>query len=71
MTRGGALDTEAIASEIVYLKNRIGELDEGDVEEKRRLHQRLRKLQDHLSDGTPENREPEAPGNEVQYLPPT
>lgn len=43
------MDTEAIASEIVSLKNRISELDEGSVEEKERLLERLRSLQDQLS----------------------
>ena len=41
------MDTEAIASEIVYLKNRISELDEGV--ERERLLERLRSLQDQLS----------------------
>lgn len=43
------MDTEAIASEIVFLKNRISELDEGSVEEKEQLLERLRSLQDQLS----------------------
>jgi len=65
------LDTEAIASEIVNLKNRIAELDEGSVEEKQKLHERLRSLQDRLSDRTPVDREPGPGSNEVQYIPPS
>ncbi|MFZ0013879.1 MAG: hypothetical protein WAL25_07145 [Acidimicrobiia bacterium] len=46
------MDTEAIASEIVYLKNRIAEIDrdvESDREEERsELHERMLQLQDRL-----------------------
>lgn len=68
--RGETLDTQAIASEIVYLKNRIEELDEESVEEKQRLHERLRRLQDQLSSDSPDDLETDSPGDEVQYLPP-
>ncbi|HEX6222363.1 MAG TPA: hypothetical protein VF115_14830 [Acidimicrobiia bacterium] len=64
------MDTEAIASEIVYLKNRIAELDEESVEEKQRLHERLRRLQDQLSSDSPDDLETDSHGDEVQYLPP-
>lgn len=65
------MDTEAIASEIVTLKNRIAELDEGSVEERQKLHERLRSLQDRLSDRTPVDRGPGSGPNEVQYIPPS
>jgi hypothetical protein len=63
------VDTEAIASEIVYLKNRIAELDEGSLEEKQKLHERLRSLQDQLSGRTPEDHEPD--NKAIQYVKPS
>jgi len=63
------VDTEAIASEIVSLKNRISELDEGSVEERDQLLDRLRSLQDRLSDRSPEDHDPA--GAAVQYVKPS
>lgn len=63
------VDTEEIAGEIVDLKNRMGELDP-DSPEWGRLHHRLRVLQDRLATGTTDEKDPESPGNEVQYVPP-
>jgi len=66
------MDTEAIASEIVYLKNRIAELDEESVEEKQQLHERLRGLQDQLS-GAPSTGKDRggSQADKVQYVPPS
>lgn len=46
------MDTETIAKEIVELRRRLSELDDrdGDSEERKRLHTRLRQLQDSMSD---------------------
>lgn len=74
---GVVVDTEAIASEIVYLKNRLAELDtEGAAgaeieEEKRELHERMRILQDSLSGNGPEV-EPKShtQADEVQFINP-
>ncbi|HXV71289.1 MAG TPA: hypothetical protein VEB69_07805 [Acidimicrobiia bacterium] len=63
------MDTEAIASEIVSLKNRISELDEGSVEERDRLLERLRSLQDQLRDRSPEGHNPADAA--VQYVKPS
>ena len=71
------MDTEAIASEIVYLKNRLAELDaEGaagtDVDdEKKELHERMRILQDTLS-GNGSSVEPKTrtQADEVQFINP-
>lgn len=69
------MDTEAIASEIVRIRNRLDEMDAQtedasgtDVDEERsRLEKRLLLLQDRLSaHGTGE---PDMPDN-VQYVPP-
>lgn len=45
------MDTETIAKEIVELRRRLSELDDrdGDSEERKRLHNRLRQLQDSMS----------------------
>lgn len=63
------MDTEAIATEIVYLKNRIAELEEGSLEERERLHERLRSLQDQLAGRSPEDHEPDKKA--VQYVKPS
>lgn len=70
------MDTEAIASEIVAIRNRLEEIeqsDESDVEEERaRLAERLGFLQSRLSGRGSDNAdqdEPAEPGD-VQYLPP-
>lgn len=73
------MDTEAIAGEIVRIRNRLDEIDKqvegaSDVDvddERRRLGERLRFLQGKLSaDGAGgEQDEPAGPGS-VQYLPP-
>lgn len=68
-TRGEVVDTEAIASEIVSLKNRISELDEGSVEERDQLLERLRSLQDQLRDRSPEDHAPADAA--VQYVKPS
>lgn len=63
------MDTEAIASEIVFLKNRIAELEEGSIEERERLHERLRSLQEQLSGRSPEDHDPAKTA--VQYIKPS
>lgn len=70
------MDTEAIASEIVAIRNRLEEIeqsDETEVEEERaRLAERLGFLQSRLSGRSSEKAdqdEPAEPGD-VQYLPP-
>lgn len=71
------MDTEAIALEIVKLKNRIAELDiEGaagsDVDdEKDELHERMRILQDQLSGSGPDD-EPkhQTEADKVQFINP-
>ena len=74
---GVVVDTEAIASEIVYLKNRLAELDTrgaagADVEdEKRELHERMRVLQDSLSgNGTSTEPKTHTQADEVQFINP-
>lgn len=69
------MDTRAIASEIVFLKNRLQELDQApgeDLSERRRLQERMRVLQDHLADGTKpsETRVPDNQADKVQFIPP-
>lgn len=69
------MDTRAIASEIVFLKNRLQELDQGpgeDPAERQRLRERMRVLQDHLADGTElsENKVPDNQADKVQFIPP-
>lgn len=70
------MDTEAIASEIVAIRRRLEEIEQGDetdVEEERtRLAERLGYLQSRLSSRSSEKAdqdEPAEPGD-VQYLPP-
>lgn len=63
------MDTEAIASEIVFLKNRMAELEEGNVEERERLHERLRSLQEQLSGRSAEDNDPAKTA--VQYIKPS
>jgi hypothetical protein len=69
------MDTEAIASEIVELKNRIAELDD-DVEadrtdERVELHDRMRELQDRLAaKGDGNDAVPGTQRDEVQYIAP-
>lgn len=70
------MDAEAIAGEIVAIRNRLEEIeqsDETDAEEERaRLAERLGFLQSRLSGRGSENAdqdEPAEPGD-VQYLPP-
>ncbi len=70
------MDTEAVASEIVAIRRRLEEIEQGDetdVEEERtRLAERLGYLQSRLSSRSSEKAdqdEPAEPGD-VQYLPP-
>lgn len=68
------MDTKAIASEIVSIKNRLGEIEDLDEhddnveEERRELVDRLRHLQNMLSGQAPTRgrQEPDS----VQYVPP-
>lgn len=73
------MDTEAIASEIVSIRNRLQEIAQDDEleiseaeEERARLAERLRFLQGRLSDGASETAEQDQPAepDDVQYLPP-
>lgn len=75
LTRRNVLDTEAIASEIVSIRNRLETLDdqlekgEADVaEQQARLVDRLRHLQGQLASDDPTD-DPANPRN-VHYLPP-
>ncbi len=70
------MDTEAVASEIVAIRRRLEEIEQGDetdVEDERtRLAERLGYLQSRLSSRSSEKAdqdEPAEPGD-VQYLPP-
>jgi hypothetical protein len=73
---GVVVDTEAIASEIVYLKNRLAELDtegaEGtDVDdEKKELHERMRILQDSLSGNGSVEPKTHTQADEVHFINP-
>lgn len=71
------MDTEAIASEIVYLKNRLAELDvEGaagtDVDDERKeLHDRMRVLQDTLAgNGSADEPKTQTQADKVQFINP-
>lgn len=74
------MDTEAIASEIVSIRNRIDEIGtqvEGDADtdvddERRQLEERLRFLQEQLADGPTDSAEQDEPGGPgtVHYVPP-
>lgn len=69
------MDTEAIASEIVELKNRIAEIDndvEADrTEERKELHDRMLQLQDRLAaKGDGNETIPGTQTDEVQYIAP-
>ena len=75
------MDTEAIAKEIVRIKNRLGELEEqvggaGDTDvddERKELRDRMRHLQDRLSTpGTGKHVDQDDPGTpeNVHYVPP-
>lgn len=75
MAREARMDTEAIASEIVDLKNRIVEMDadvENDNEEERKdLHERMRRLQDRLADkGEAEKIDPDDRAVKDQFIAP-
>lgn len=70
------MDTEAIASEIVAIRNRLEEIEQSDEteaeDERARLAERLGFLQSRLSGRKSEKAdqdEPAEPGD-VQYLPP-
>lgn len=73
------MDTEAIATEIVRLRNRLEELA-GNVEgagetdlddERNRIHERMRELQDQLSaPASGESRSDRDNGESIQYVPP-
>ena len=74
------MNTETIAQEIVDIRARLAELDEqieghdgtdGD-DERARLHDRLRHLQDLISGGASESSEIDSPAepDSVHYLPP-
>jgi 50S ribosomal subunit-associated GTPase HflX len=74
------MDTEAVATEIVMIRQRLSEID-ADVEgagetdtddEKKRLHDRMRQLQDQLSGSGAAGRQdsPSEPDT-VQYVPPS
>lgn len=71
------MDTEALAKEIVRIKNRLQEIEDqqGDteVEERKSLEQRLRSLQGQLSAGTKDRSDdPDEPAGRrnIHYLPP-
>lgn len=70
------MDTESIASEIVYLRTRIRELDEqtegasgadGD-DERKQLTDRMHELQDRLAGN---GNGPKKTDSQVQYIPPS
>ncbi len=70
------MDTEAIANEIVAIRNRLEEIEQSDEseaeEERARLAERLAFLQSRLSAGDPEKADQDDPAEpgDVQYLPP-
>lgn len=74
------MDTEAVATEIVTIRQRLAEIDAdperagapGADEEKKLLHDRMRQLQDQLSGSGPAGRRdlPNEPDT-VQYIPPS
>jgi hypothetical protein len=70
------MDTRAIASEIVYLKNRLadGVDDSGMADsetERNRLHERLRVLQDTLSaKGEANEHAPDNRADKVEFIKP-
>lgn len=67
------MNTEMIAKEIVELRRRLSELDDQDGEsvERKRLHHRLRQLQDSMSDDVREKAEDRrAAPDSVRYVPP-
>ena len=70
------MDTEAIASEIVAIRNRLQEIEQSDAtgleEERVRLAERLRFLQGRLSGRGSEKADQDDPAEpgDVQYLPP-
>lgn len=67
------VDTEAVAIEIVALKNRLAELDgrgEGDSDEWDRLHQRLGNLQEQLAGAPANGGDATARQNQGHYVPP-
>ena len=71
------MDTEAIASEIVSIRQRLDALDaagtdtaETDVDSMREgLHERMRILQDQLSDGGSEPEKRRTQADEAQHIP--
>jgi len=74
------MDTEAVATEIVMIRQRLAEID-ADVEgagetdtddEKNRLYDRMRQLQDQLSgSGAPGRQDASPEPDTVQYVPPS
>jgi hypothetical protein len=74
------MDTQAVATEIVTIRRRLAEIDD-DVEgaggtdaddERKRLHDRMRQLQDQLSgSGTSGSQDSPAEPDTVQYVPPS
>lgn len=74
------MDTEAIASEIVSIRRRLAEIDNGSVgdgsivaadDEQTPLRERLRELQDSLSDpGAPGQQDQPAESRTYRYVPP-
>jgi len=78
--RRSVMDTEAVATEIVMIRQRLAEFDtdpEGGTgtdsdDEKKRLHDRMRQLQDQLSgSGTPGAQDSPSEIDTVQYVPPS
>lgn len=69
------MDTEAIASEIVALRNRIAEIDDdveaNRTEEREELHERMLQLQDRLAaKGDGNHTVPGTQTDKVQYIAP-
>jgi hypothetical protein len=72
------MDTEAIAREIVAIRQRLDALDATETDiaetevdaERKELHERMRILQDQLSDGGSEPERRHTPADEVQHIPP-
>jgi len=70
------LDTEAIASEIVYIKSLLDEMRDGESKvadtERKQLHDRMLHLQDQLADKGPgTKRGLDAHTDKMQLIPPT
>jgi len=72
------MDTEAIATEIVMIRQRLAEIDAdpevaaGTDDERKRLHDRMRLLQDQLSgSGSAGAQDSPSELDSVQYIPPS